>query len=140
MLFPFVHWKHSTLLMKQWNRPFEIKDQKIRPMGWKPITFFCSVPYLHGPGDEGDLRAWLQVLVDDEPAGPLAGPHYTIALDQHEQLGGVWQGIWAQVDKTGGLVVRSVNLAVQGNTGWLVPQGEEHILLKRNPMVKQAWF
>lgn len=92
-------------------------------MKWKPIQLFCSVPYLHGPGDEGDLRPWLQVLVNDEPTGPLAGTHYTIAVDQHKQLGGVRQGIWAQVDKAGRLVICSVNLEVKGKAGWYLSQG-----------------
>lgn len=77
--------------------------------------WIVGVPYLHGSGDEGDLRSWVQVLVDDESAGPLTRPHDTAALDQHQELRRVGQGVRAQVDKTGGLIQRSLQLDVQEN-------------------------
>lgn len=97
--------------MKSW-----IKDQKMSSASNK--IAFCCAPYLHGSGDEGDLCPWIQVLVDDESTGPLTGPHHAAALDQHQQLGWVWQGIWAQVDKSGGFIFWSIHLNIQENTGY----------------------
>lgn len=42
--------------------------------------------YLYGSGDEGNLCSRVQILVDDQPAGPLACPLHPAALDQHQQL------------------------------------------------------
>ena len=81
-------------------------------------NFFCCAAYRHSSSDEGDLCPWVQVLVDDESTGPLAGPHHATALDQHQQLGRVGQGIWAQVDKSGGFIFCPIHLNMQENTGY----------------------
>lgn len=55
--------------------------------------------YLHGLLDERDLRAAVQVLVDDEASSPLACSHHAAALDQHQQLVLVSQSVLAHVDE-----------------------------------------
>lgn len=115
-------WKQDFLDQRSENQ-FNIQQNS--------LNFFCCAPYLHGSDDEGDLCPWVQVLVDDEPTGPLTGPHYATALDQHQQLGRVGQGIWAQVDKTGRFILCSIHLNVQENTGYHVSR--RILLLEPNP-------
>lgn len=85
-----------------------------------PIMKAFSLSYLYGSGDEGNLCSWVQVLVDDEPAGPLACTLHPAALDQHQQHWRVGQGVWGQVNKTGGFIWWGINLNVKQKIIWSI--------------------